>query len=68
MTSMERKLEESYQHIKDYIPKCTPLLTEMCKNCEMWNGKEHDYSECREKTCFKLFLGYEYANWCDSFE
>lgn len=66
---MERKLEETYESIKPYISKRdTPLLIKMCEKCECWMGKEHDYAECRNKPCFKLFLGYEYAKWCDSYE
>lgn len=47
--SVERKIEEAYVHIEDYLndTACVPLLHEMCSKCEMWCGtEEHDYSEC----------------------
>lgn len=67
--NIEHKLEECYCHIKPYISKKeTPLLIQMCQRCEMWCGKNHDYSECRNNPCFKLFLGYEYLIWSSSYE
>lgn len=66
---IEAKLEETYKHIFPYIGENdTPILIDMCQHCENWCGKEHDYSECRDKTCFKLFLGYETMIWETSFE
>ena len=68
--SVERKIEEAYVHIKGHLndTACVPLLHEMCSKCEMWCGtEEHDYSECRYKPCFICFLGFEYMEWCDSF-
>ena len=67
---IEKKLEECYQHIKPYLgnEEDTPLLNEMCKMCEFWNGEEHDYEECRNKACFKLFLGYQYLCWEDGYD
>lgn len=43
------------------------LLHSMCSNCECFCGIEnHDYSECRFKPCFKLFLGYAHAEWLEA--
>lgn len=67
--SVERKIEETYDHIEPYLnnPECVPLLHEMCQNCEMWNGvEEHDYHDCFGKACFTCFLGFEYVNWSSS--
>lgn len=68
MDIVERRLEESYRHIRDYLNRdnvgeSVKLLHEMCDSCECYCGKEHDYEECRNKPCFKLFLGYEYMVW-----
>lgn len=63
---IEKKLEESYQHIKPYL-KEQKILEELCQGCEEWYGENHDYEECRNRPCFKMFLGYEYMCWEDSF-
>lgn len=68
MTKDERNLDETYNHIKYYLNdkdagESICLLHEMCNKCEFYCGKEHDYEECRNKPCFKLFLGYEYMCW-----
>lgn len=67
---IQNHLEESYNHIEPFLhdSTCCPTLHAMCANCEFWNGKEHDYSECREKPCFINFLGYEYMAWSTSWE
>lgn len=63
----ERKIEESYNHIKPYL-KDQKILAEMCGHCERYCGKEHDYEECRNMPCFKCFLGYSYLQWLTSWE
>lgn len=67
---VERRLEESYGHIKNYMKNegATKELREMCESCEAYCGKEHNYSECREKQCFRFWLAYEYLEWMESFE
>lgn len=64
---MEKMLTESYNHIQpylhDYEGSSGKWLQQMCKKCEMYCGEEHDYEECRNKPCFKLFLGCEYTEW-----
>ena len=62
----EIQLEESYNHFKPYIKK-DKLLHEMCCKCGKWCGKEHNYDECRNETCFKLYLGFKYLDWCNSY-
>ena len=67
--SIERKLEECYQHILPYIhdddDEEIQILKSMCERCERYNGKEHDYSECRNEPCFICYLGFEYMCWDD---
>lgn len=62
---INRQLEESYKHIKPYMDDEEEIkeLYDMCKNCESYCGKEHDYEECREKNCFKFWLAYKYLEW-----
>ena len=63
------KLDECWGHIHNYIGEPhTPELIAMCKNCENWCGKEHNYEECREKPCFICWLGLEYLMWETSWE
>lgn len=67
----ERQLEEVYQrnlHCKGSFSKAeSPELYEMCKNCETYSGNKHDYTECRERQCFKNWLGLEYLDWINSY-
>ena len=64
---IESKLEEAYAHIKPYL-KNQQILREMCQNCEAYCGETHDYEECRQKPCFRCYLGYEYLAWSSSFD
>lgn len=64
---VDKKLDEAYMHIKPYIQNQT-TLTELCQSCECWMGKEHDYSECREKPCFRCWLALIYLEWETSYE
>ena len=71
--TVNRHINESYQNIKNYlnekyIEKNAPELLEMCKYCESWCGKSHDYLECRDRICFKFFLAYHYLEWTSTFE
>jgi len=63
----ERKIEESYNHIKPYL-KDQKILKEMCGHCERYCGKEHDYEECLQMPCFRCYLGYAYLEWETSWE
>lgn len=68
MDIVERRLEESYEHIKDCLHKeksaeAVKLLHQMCNHCEAYCGEEHNYEECKNNPCFKLFLGYEWMSW-----
>lgn len=66
---LERRIEESYNHIKPYLKgeDQNKELREMCKSCDVYCGKEHDYLECRERPCFRFWLCYEYMRWAISF-
>lgn len=61
-SKVEDKLQEYYKKFEGSIPE-DKELQEMCKNCENWCGEKHDYSECRNKPCFRFFLAYGYLNW-----
>lgn len=63
----ERKIEESYKHIKPYL-KDQKILKDMCERCEKYCGKEHDYEECLNTPCFRCFLGYSYLQLATSWE
>ena len=65
---VERKLEEVLERfgIKELAKE--KELIEMCKNCEGYCGEEHDYTECKDKKCFKFFLAYYYLQWSTSWE
>lgn len=45
----------------------TKELREMCKSCEVYCGKEHNYEECENKACFRFWLAYEYLQWVNAF-
>ena len=66
----ERQLEEVYHSRKPYLNKkgeCEELH-QMCRNCERFCGIEnHDYSECRDFACFKIWLGLEYLDWFNGY-
>lgn len=64
---MQRKIKESYSHIKPYLDE-QELLKDMCQRCERYCGKQHDYEECLDMPCFKCFLGYSYLEWETSWE
>lgn len=67
MRSVNRKLDEAYLYLKPYL-KDNKELKELCSRCEEHMGAEHDYEECRNKICFKLWLSYEYLKWTTSWE
>lgn len=66
-TKFERKIEESYNHIKPYLKEQT-ILKDMCSHCARYCGKQHNYEECLDMPCFKCFLGYSYLEWATSWE
>ena len=64
MQELERRINESYEHIRLYLnqEECTKELREMCKNCEKYCGEQHDYEECKDRPCFRFWLCYEYVD------
>lgn len=66
-TNVKRKLQEAEEHIEPYI-KEQKCLREMCKRCEQYCGKDHDYHECKDMWCYKFYLAYVYLEWSTSFE
>ena len=65
MEKIDRQIEETWEHIKPYI-KDQKELYEMCKHCERYCGKQHDYEECLNMQCFKFYLAYAYLDWCNN--
>lgn len=72
MTSDERvneKLQEAWEHFKSHFnseeSKCE--LRQMRECCEAWYGAEYNYSDCRNKQCFRFWLAYLYLNWEESY-
>jgi hypothetical protein len=61
-------IEEAHKHIKPYIDdlECTEELREMCKHCERYCGKNHDYTHCEDMMCFKFYLSFVYLDWFNS--
>ena len=60
---VERKIKEVLERfdIKE-LAKDEELKT-MCQNCEGYCGKDHYYTECKDKKCFKFFIAYFYLKW-----
>lgn len=60
-------IDETYNHVKNYMDKQREIedLIKMCRRCEEWCGKEHDWEECRDKPCFQFWLCKEYIEWCE---
>lgn len=56
--TLDEKINEYYEQVFKIYG--SDELTEMCKNCERWNGKEHDYTECKHRPCFRFFCAYGY--------
>ena len=66
LSKVDRRIEEYYQSVfEDYGDD---EIFDMCKNCEKWNGKDHDYKECRGSACFRFFCAYGYLKWATSWE
>ena len=66
LSKIDQRIEEYYQSIfKTYG---NAEIFDMCKNCEKWNGKDHDYEECRGSACFRFFCAYGYLKWATSWE
>lgn len=66
----ERQLNEAYNHMLNYFKdeECTEELREMCQNCEVYSGTEHDYAECKGRMCFNFYLAFEYLEWSNAFK
>ena len=65
----KRNIEESYKHIKPYLSDtndCGKELREMCKRCELYCGKKHNWEECLDMPCFQFYLAYEYLEWANT--
>lgn len=69
MSKIEEQMEECYQHMKPYMKNMeeTKELRDMCASCDGYCGDEHEFNECREKPCFKLWLGWQYLDWMNSY-
>lgn len=69
MNKINEQIEECRKHLKPYMQdeKCTKELRELCKNCETYCGLTHDYEECKDRPCFRFWLGYKYLNWMNAF-
>ena len=67
---MESALAETEDRLKMYMKNedTTKELREMCKNCEGYCGKDHDYTECRDKPCFLFWLAYKHLEWILGYE
>lgn len=65
--TMERRLEDSYEHINQHLDD-KKELKDMCSRCERYRGKRHNYDECLDMPCFKFFLGYLYLKWGTTWE
>ena len=64
---VEEKLKESFKNICSRLVENTELQ-KMCQTCEAYCGTKHDYSECKEKSCFRFFLAYNYLQWETTWE
>ena len=64
----KNNIEEAHSHIKPYLDdlECTKELRKMCKHCERYCGKKHDYTHCEDMMCFKFYLSFVYLDWCNS--
>lgn len=67
MTNIKRKLNDAYEHAMPYIEEYK-ILTAMCRRCERYMGKGHDYADCKNEPCFECFLAYAYLEWTTSYE
>ena len=50
-------IDNELQRCLDYVDD-DEMLQDMCKNCEKWCGKEHDYLECLDRPCFTFYRCY----------
>jgi len=61
------------KQLKDDLPRALHYanqdkeLEQMCRNCEEWCGKEHDYSECLDKMCFTFYRAFNYLEFANTF-
>ena len=66
----KENIQESYEYIEQYLndENCCEELHKMCDNCEKYCGvKEHDYSECRDMSCFENYLAFFYLDLCNGY-
>lgn len=61
------QLEESYRHIKPYIND-DEELKKLCECCECYCGNNHNYEDCKNNQCFKMYLAYRYLEWYNSWQ
>jgi hypothetical protein len=68
---MIKMLQETQKQLKDDLPRIMAYankndeLNQMCRNCENWCGKEHDYSECLDKPCFTFYRAFKYLDFAN---
>ena len=58
----KNQIDSDYNRIKPYFNENEELKS-MCRNCESWCGKEHDYEECLDKPCFTFYRCYEFLDY-----
>lgn len=71
MTKTEEQLQEVYKRklriSNAFCKEKNPELYEVCKNCELYTGDKHDYTECRDMQCFKNWLALKSLDWFNSY-
>lgn len=69
MSKIDEQIKECREHMRNYMhnEESTMELREMCKSCEAYCGRKHDYDECKDKQCFRFWLAYKYLNWVKAF-
>ncbi len=35
--------------------------------CDDYCGKHHNYEDCKDRICFKMYLSFAYLEWFNSF-
>lgn len=66
----EKKINEAYDHYKSFfndLDTCGDLHY-MCReqNCSCYKGLQHDFTACKDKSCFHFYLAYKYMTWCEA--
>lgn len=65
-TKTKKQIAEAYNHFKPYLEK-QEELKELCSYCEDYCGKHHNYEDCKDRICFKMYLSFAYLEWFNSF-